>query len=70
MDDKDRIRTESDILFGSLDRLYGHRFEAEMQEKLRGAIETVARTVVALRSVSLDRYGEPSLPFTPFRKED
>lgn len=70
MDDQERIRTESDILFCSLDRLYGHRFDAEMQEKLRAAIETVARTVVALRSASLDRHGDPSLPFVPFRKEE
>jgi hypothetical protein len=41
-----------------------------MQNKLRAAIETVAKTVVGLRSVSMSQYGDPSLPFTPFRKED
>ena len=67
---ENEVKTESDILFCSLNRLYGNRFDLEMQNKLRAAIDTVAKTVVGLRSVSMAQYGDPSLPFTPFRKED
>ncbi len=33
-------------------------------------METVVKTVLAIRSIPMDSHGGPSLPFTPFRKED
>jgi hypothetical protein len=70
MNDQDEIKLESDILFCSLNCLYGHLFDLEMQSKLRAGVATVAKTLVVLRSVPMNQVGDPSLPFTPFRKED
>ena len=62
-------KVQSDILFCVLNRLYGDRFNPEREKDLRSAVDTVSRTLAVLRSVQLDQYDDPSLPFIPFRKE-
>ena len=69
MPDQDEGRTQADILFEFLNRLYGHHFTPEMEKELRAGLATVEKTVKALRSVRMDQVGNPSLPFTPYRKE-
>jgi hypothetical protein len=70
MSDQNEVKVQSDILFECMKGLYGDRFSPEMENDLKSAMVTVAKTVVALRSVPLNSYGDPSLPFTPFRKEE
>ena len=69
MNDPSEVKTQGDILFSFFTRLYGERFSPEMQNDLRAAMEAVSKTVVALRSVPIHQYGDPSLWFAPFRKE-
>ena len=69
MDIPKDLQAAAEDLFVFLTRLYGDRFTPEMARELRGAVETVARTTAALKSVPMSRVGEPSLPFQPFRKE-
>jgi hypothetical protein len=70
MNDSNEVKAQIDALLDCLKGLYGDRFRPEMDNDLKPAIETVVKTVVRLRSVKMDAYGDPSLPFTPFRKED
>jgi hypothetical protein len=70
MNDPNEVKAQSQALFDCLKGLYGVRFSPETQNDLRSAVETVVKTIVALRSVKMDAYGDPSLPFTPFRKEE
>lgn len=69
MNDQNEVKIQSEVLFDCLNALYGDRFSLEMQNDLRSAMETVVKTVVVLRSVRVNTYGDLSLPFTPFRKE-
>ena len=69
MNDQNEEKTQNEVLFDCLKGLYGNRFSPEVQNDLRAAMETVVKTVVALRSVPLNSYVDLSLPFTPFRKE-
>jgi hypothetical protein len=70
MTDQNEVKVQSEVLFDCLEGLYGDRFSLETRNDLRAAVETVVKTVVVLRSVPLNSYGDLSLPFTPFRKED
>ncbi len=70
MNDQNEVNTQSEVLLDCLKGLYGDKFSPEMLLDLKSAMETVVKTVVALRSVPLNSYGDLSLPFTPFRKED
>ena len=70
MNDPNDVKIQSEVLFDCLKGFYGDRFSLETQNDLRSAVETVVKTVVVLRSVKMDDYDDPSLPFTPFRKED
>ncbi len=70
MNEQNEAKTQNEVLFECLKGLYRHQFSPEMQNDLKAAMETVVKTVVALRSVPLNSYGDLSLPFTPFRKED
>ncbi len=70
MNDQNEVKTQNEVLFDCLKGLYRDRFIPEMQNDLKAAMETVVKTVVALRSVPLNSYGDLSLPFIPFRKED
>ncbi len=49
---------------------YGDRITPEMQANLRGAVETVVRTVAAVRAVRLDNDEAPLPCFAPVRKEE
>jgi hypothetical protein len=69
MNDPEEVKTQTDNLFCFLNHLYGDRFTPEMEKDLRAGIETVAKTAAVLRSVAMSQVGDPSLPFTPFRKE-
>jgi hypothetical protein len=69
MNDENEVKIQSEVLFNCLNGLYGDRFSLEMRNDLRSAMETVVKTVVVLRSVRVNPYGDLSLPFTPFRKE-
>ncbi len=69
MNGQDEGRGQADILFDLLNGLYGHRFTPEMEKELRAGLATVEKTVKALRSVRMDQVSNPSLPFTPYRKE-
>ena len=40
-----------------------------MADGLRGAVDTVVKTLAALRSVKLANGDEPLVTFTPFREE-
>jgi len=70
MNQQNEVKTQNEVLLNCLKGLYHDRFSPEMQNDLKAAMETVVKTVVALRSVPLNSYGDLSLPFTPFRKED
>jgi hypothetical protein len=69
MNGRDEGKIQGDVLFEFLNHLYGHRFTPEMEEELRAGLATVEKTVTALRAVRMDRVGDPSLPFSPYRKE-
>jgi hypothetical protein len=70
MNDQDEAKVQSQVLLDCLKGLYGQRVSPEMENDLKSAMETVVKTLAALRSVKMDAYGDLSLPFTPFRKED
>jgi len=70
MNDQDEAKVQSQVLLDCLKGLYGRRVSPEMENDLKSAMETVVKTLAALRSVKMDAYGDLSLPFTPFRKED
>lgn len=70
MNGQNEGKAKDQILFDCLKGLYGDRFSPEMENDLKSAMATVAKTIAALKSVPLNSYGDPSLPFTPFRKED
>jgi hypothetical protein len=69
MNNPNEVKVQTEVLLDCLNGLYGDRFSLDMQKDLRSAMETVVKTVVLLRSVPLNSYGDLSLPFTPFRKE-
>jgi len=69
MTDHPTIQAECDEAIGLLMRRYGDRLTPEMAEGLRGAVEGVVKTVVAVRSVPLGNGDAPLLGFTPVRKE-
>ena len=69
MNDADAVKEESEALFGLVKRRYGDRLTPDTLDGLRAAVETVAKTVVALRSVKLEYRDEPLVLFTPFRKD-
>jgi hypothetical protein len=49
---------------------YGERLTPEMREGLRGSVETVVKTVAAVRSVRLDNGDAPLGGFAPRRGEE
>jgi len=69
MNEQNEVKTQKEVLFDCLKELYRDRFSPEMQNDLKAAMETVVKTVMALRSVPMNSYGDLSLSFTPFRKE-
>lgn len=69
MSEKLPIQKECEAAFDLLMRRYGDRLTPEMADGLRGAVETVVKTVAAVRSVKLENGDAPLLGFTPVRKE-
>lgn len=69
MSDEQRVRMESEAAFNLLMRRYGDRLTPEMADGLRRSVETVMKTVMALRSVTLENGDAPLVCFAPLRKE-
>ena len=63
------FRAECEAAFDLLMRRYGERFTPEMADGLRGSVEAVVKTVVAVRSVKLANGDAPLLGFAPVKKE-
>lgn len=63
------VQMECEATFDLLMHRYGDRLTPEMVDGLRGSVEAVVKTVVAVRSVKLENGDAPLLGFTPFRKE-
>jgi hypothetical protein len=61
---------ESGLIHAALMQRYGSRLSPEMAETLRGAVESVLKTVAAVRAVPLANGEAPLLGFAPVRKED
>jgi hypothetical protein len=69
MSDQDELKSQTDILFNCLKGIYGDQIRPEIENDLKSAMQTVIKTMVALRSVPLESHGDLSLPFTPYKKE-
>ena len=67
--EEQRLQPESEAAFELLLRRYGDRLSPEMAEELRGCVEAVVKTVVALRSARLENGDAPLPGFPPVRKE-
>jgi hypothetical protein len=67
--DEQRIQQECEAAVEFLMRRYGDRLTPEMAEGLRGSVETVVKTVAAIRSVKLENGDAPLTGFAPVRKE-
>ena len=63
------IQKECEAAFDLLMRRYGDRLSPEMADGLRGAVESVVKTVAAVRSVKLENGDAPLVGFTPIRRE-
>jgi hypothetical protein len=63
------IQRECEAALDFLMRRYGERLTPEMREGLRGSVETVAKTVAAVRSVRLENGDAPLGGFAPLRGE-
>ncbi len=59
------VHEESSAAFELLLRRYGDRLTPDMAEGLRSAVESVVRTLAALRSVKLENGETPLTGFTP-----
>lgn len=68
MSDEQDIRLECEAAFEFLMRRYGERLTPEMVEGLRGSVETVVRTVAALRAVKLENGDAPLVGLPPPRR--
>ena len=63
------IQKECEAAFDLLMRRYGDRLTPEIVEGLRGSVETVVKTVRAVRSLRLENGDAPLTGFAPVRKE-
>jgi hypothetical protein len=63
------IQRECEASLELLMRRYGDRLTPEMREGLRGSVETVVKTVAAVRSVRLENGEAPLGGFAPLRGE-
>jgi hypothetical protein len=63
------IQRECEAALDFLMRRYGERLTPEMREGLRGSVETVVKTVAAVRSVRLENGDAPLGGFAPLRGE-
>lgn len=69
MSREQEAQRESEAAFDLLMRRYGERLTPEMADGLRRSVETVVKTVAALRSVKLENGDAPLVSFVPLRKE-
>ena len=69
MSEEQTIQLECEAAFDMLLRRYGDRLTPEMADGLRGAVQAVAKTVAAVRSVRLENGDAPLTGFAPVRKE-
>jgi hypothetical protein len=67
--DEQTVQMECEAAFSLLMRRYGDRLTSEMADGLRRSVETVMKTVTALRSVTLENGDAPLVCFAPLRKE-
>ncbi len=63
------IQRECEAALDLLMRRYGERLTPEMRDGLRGSVETVVKTVAAVRSVRLENGDAPLGGFAPLRRE-
>ncbi len=69
MSEEQGIRKECEAAFEWLLHRYGDRLTPEMADGLRGAVETVVKTVAAVRAVPLANGEAPLTAFAPLRKD-
>ena len=69
MSEEQEIQRECEAAFDLLMRRYGERLTPEMRDGLRGSVETVVKTVAAVRSVRLENGEAPLGGFAPLRGE-
>ncbi len=69
MGEEQAIQKECVATFEWLMRRYGDRLTPEMADSLRGAVETVVKTVAAVRAVPLANGEAPLTAFAPLRKD-
>ncbi len=69
MSEEQAMPKDGEAAFEWLMRRYGDRLTPEMAEGLRGAVETVVKTVAAVRAVPLANDEAPLTGFAPVRKE-
>ena len=67
MSEEQEIQRECEAAFDLLMRRYGERLTPEMREGLRGSVETVVKTVAAVRSVRLENGDAPLGGFAPLK---
>ena len=65
VDDEQAIQADCEATFQWLMRRYGDRLTADMVEGLRASVESVVKTVAAVRKVPLGNGDAPLLGFTP-----
>ena len=69
MSEEQRVQMECEAAFDLLMRRFGDRLTPEMAEGLRRSVETVVKTVTALRAVRLENCDAPPLCSVLLRKE-
>jgi len=67
--EEQEIQMECEAAFDLLMRRYGDRLTPEMVDGLRGSVETVVKTVAAVRSMRLEIGDAPLVCLAPSRRE-
>jgi hypothetical protein len=65
--EEQEIQRECEAAFDLLMDRYGDRLTPEMRDGLRGSVETVVKTVAAVRSVRLENGDAPLGGFAPLK---
>ncbi len=69
MSGEQSLQRECEAAFELLRRRYGERLTPEMLEGVRGAVQSVVKTMAAVRSVRLANGDAPLAGFAPIRRE-
>ncbi len=69
MSDEQSLQQECEATLEFLRCRYGERLTPEMLEGVRGAVQSVVKTVAAVRSVRLENGDAPLTGFAPIRRE-